>query len=68
MSSSILFWVLVLHCHGECTFGGHTAAIAVYRTFAECESDKGSMGQGQSFTCEIRKVIVNGGQIEAVAP
>jgi len=77
MNSTILFWALVLHCHHDCTFANwartlgndpQVAVIAVFRTFAECEKMNRDPPKGESFTCEIRKVAVDGGQIAAVAP
>jgi hypothetical protein len=49
--------------------------IDIYRTFKECEEDKpadhlapNDSGYGESFTCEILKISINGGQIVAVKP
>ena len=84
MRPTILFWALIMHCHPqECAFANwarahendpHDAVIDIYRTFKECEADKprdnpvNDRGYGESYTCEILKISINGGQIVAVKP
>jgi hypothetical protein len=66
MSAMIVFYVLTLHCARECTFGGPTAAIAIYKSLAECVHEEDPRPPPERFTCEPRRVIVNGGALEII--
>ena len=79
--STLLVWVLVLHCHHECTFAALAkrmdqdptiAIISMYpysTGYSECTSDKASQrGTDADLTCEVRHIGVDGGQITAVVP
>ena len=77
--NTLLVWVMVLHCQHECTHAAlaksmsqdPTVAIIEmypYSNYRECANDKKVQANYADLTCEVRKIVVDGGQIMAVVP